>query len=245
MSFLQINRLPFSLIFVSSFLPLVGAFFGIPIYHVPAGLLLITGAIAYSITRNPMYLGRIWLYSLGLLFTILVAQILSGRGFVTLAFGGYVVIFGFLFFTFFASGRGITFITIIRGISFLNMFFILGLIVEFAIVITGGQVFLTDTLNAYPSGGYKNYNPADVPRLIGLFQSQGGLNSVLLGSQIAPMLSLFAAIWFGGVSRLRKGARIYGLKFWFVLSVLMLIVTINGTVLLLMVVTLTIYLIFL
>jgi hypothetical protein len=38
--------------------------------------------------------------------------------------------------------------------------------------------------------------------LFGLMQNSGGLNSDLLGSQIAGMLSLFSTIWFMGINKI-------------------------------------------
>jgi hypothetical protein len=239
----KVNRLPFALVLFSSFIPITGAIFGISVFHVPAAVAVGTGIVAYSTTRTPVYLGHTWLYSLTLMFALLSIQVLSGRGFVILAAGGYVLVFGFIFYGLFALGRGITLDSVIRGGSTLNKFFLIGLAIELIIVLGGGQGSLEELLNAGSGGGYKTYNPADLPRSFGLFQNQGGLNSILLGSQIAGMLSLFAAIWFMGLRSIET-RRTKNSFFWILSSIFMLLVTINGTVLLLTVAAAGLYLIF-
>jgi hypothetical protein len=97
--------------------------------------------------------------------------------------------------------------------------------------------------------GYKNYNGADVANFVATFfeysLNAGGLNSVLLGSQIAGMLSLFAIIWFIGIKKSEISvSKTDHPDLWLFLSFAMLIITINGTVFLLLILAIIIHGIF-
>ncbi len=184
-------------------------------------------------------------YAILLMSILLVLQVLTGRGFVVLAAGGYVLAFTLAFYGLFYIGTGIAIKTIVRGISFLYKFFIAGMMIETLIIILGKQPLLRDLLSPTNTLGYKTYNQADIPRMFGFFQDVGGLNSVLLGSQIAGMLSLFATIWFVGVRKSKlRGAITVNSGLWVFFSFLMLLFSINGTVLLMLILAIFIYFLF-
>jgi hypothetical protein len=165
-----------------------------------------------------------------------------GHGLVILAVGGYVLIFTLVFFTLFSTGAGSSLISIIRGISSLYKFFLTGMLIEAVIILLGWQPQLVSIFSAANGPGYKDYNSADVLRYLGFFKDAGGLNSVLLGSQIAGMLSLFATIWFAGIWKLKVGGRAIGRSgFWFKLSILVFLITVNALNFLLLVLAGAIY----
>lgn len=182
------------------------------------------------------------IFATSAMFVILMVQLATGRGFVTLAAGGYVIIFTLVFSAMLSSGKGCTQTMILRGIGLLYKFFLIGMVIEFCLVLMDLQSDLTALLSAENSPGYKNYNPQDVLRFFGLMENEGGLNSVLLGSQIAGMLSLFSAIWFGGIRiyRIQNLASAHS-GFWLALSLLIYVITINGTNLLLLAIAGSIY----
>jgi hypothetical protein len=111
------------------------------------------------------------------------------------------------------------------------------MLVEIVLITLGFQPQL---VRIFP--GYKDYNSADVLRYFELMQNDGGLNSVLLGSQIAGTLSLFAAIWFVGIRKFRVEELAIGRsKYWIILSLLMFLITVNGLNFLLLVLACGIY----
>lgn len=243
---MKIDTCPFALVFLSCLLPMAGSFLNVAVYHIPAGLVLVAMVIAYSSTQNFFALYRIWLtWANFLLFILLMTHILTGRGFVLLASGGYVLIFAYVFHGLFLTGVGLSVKTMVRGISFIYKFFIVGMIIEFFVIICGKQPLLRELFHSMVTPNYKMGNGADVLRFFGFFHGVGGLNSVLLGSQIAGMLSLFAVIWFMGI---KKGGISVSMtdrsNLWIFLSFAMLIVTINGTVFLLLFLAIIIHVIF-
>lgn len=225
---------------------MAGAFFNVYVYHIPAGLLLIAIVITNTSMQSffsPKKTSITW--SIYILFIIFMIQIITGRGFTILGSGGYVLIYAYVFQDLFLTGAGPSVKRIVHGITFIYKFFIVGMIIEFIIIILGKQSLLAELFYSTVAPNYKTYNQADVARFLGFFQESGGLNSVLIGSQIAGMLSLFAAIWFmyikmSGISVSKKDR--YNL--WFIISFLMLILTINGTVFLLLCLAIIIHVLF-
>lgn len=240
---MKVNSLPFSLVFLSSLMPMVGAFLDISVFHIPAALVLGALALTPGATRNYFTANNIWINRvIVLLAFLLIIQILTVRGFVILSTGGYVLTFAVAFYGLLLTETGIEPKTIVRGISLIYKFFIVCMIIELFITMLGGQSLLYELFYSEVVPGYKVNNGADIPRLLGLFQDAGGLNSVLLGSQIAGMLSLFATIWFMVIGKSRiKMVMKEPSRLWILLSFVMLLVTINGTVLLLFIVANIIY----
>jgi hypothetical protein len=227
-----IPMLPFILVLLASLLPVTGAYINRSLYDVPALLTALTYAVTLFLLpvrqiRMPDHEGVI--LALSVLAVLLTIQVLSGRGFVVLAAGGYVLIFAVAMVVLFASGPGISLQSVVRGTSFLYQFFLLGLVLETIIIAMGGQPRLAAILLSSNSPNYKISNSADFLRAIGLMQQAGGLNSILLGSQIAGMLSLFSSLWFMGIRALRSSGLAVGhTGFWIALSLLFFLMTING-----------------
>ena len=241
----KIGILPFWLALMSAMIPMIGSLAGINLYHLPAylllGVLLIT-----KLARNDFRIifCRQLNWAIILMPLLLTIQMVTGRGFVILGAGGYVFIFAIFFYDLFLAGN-ISIVIVIRRISLIYKFFITGLIFEVILIVFGQQPLLAAIFKSSDVLGYKAYNQADVLRMLGVFQDAGGLNSVLLGSQIAGMLSLFAVIWFFFV--MKSGAEKMVVShpgLWLVLSLVMLLVTVNGTVFLMAAIAITIYLFF-
>lgn len=240
---MKIADIPFAIAFLSSLCPLLGALFNINVYHFSAAL--VGGAAILVLVKYCHVIvikNSVIIFAASAMFAILMIQLMTGRGFVTLAAGGYVIIFTLVFSTMLSSGQGCTQTMILHRIGLLYKFFLVGMVIEFVLLIMGLQPDLTALLSAENSPGYKHYNPQDVLRFFGLMENEGGLNSILLGSQIAGMLSLFSAIWFGGIriSRIQSLAPPHS-GFWLALSVLIYAISINGTNLLLLAIAGSIY----
>lgn len=227
-----IPMLPFVLVLLASLLPVTGAYVNRSLYHVPVLLTALTYCATLALLparqiRMPDHEGLI--LALSALAVLLTIQVLSGRGFVVLSAGGYVLIFAAAMLVLFASGPAISLQSVVRATSFLYQFFLLGLVVEAVIIAVGGQPRLAALLLSTNSPNYKISNSADFLRAIGLMREAGGLNSILLGSQIAGMLSLFSALWFMGVRTLRSSGLVVGhTRFWIALSLLFFLMTVNG-----------------
>ena len=224
---LKLNKTPIYITFLASVCPIIGAFLNIWTYNIPAfavGFICIIGfnTIKYKST----YLTR---YYLPLLLIILVFQYVTGRGFAILSNGGYVIIFASLFAAFFKVNKGIDGDDLLDGITLLYKFYIVTLLVELIMVMLGFQSDLVMLLRSTETPGYKGYNGADVLQAIG-FSYITGLNSILLGSQIAGMLSLFAIIWFIIAFKYMPQYKVekYG-NLWIYLSIFMYLITTNFT----------------
>jgi len=222
---------------------MAGALLSVPVYNIPAGLVLGTIALTFFQTRKALTVNTFWItWAMFSLSCLLMVHVLTGRGFAILASGGYVLAFTFVFYALFSVGPGISMISIVRGISFLYKFYLFGMIIETIIILLGKQPLLVKLFSSTQTPGYKAYNSADVARFFGLMQDAGGLNSVLLGSQIAGMLSLFATIWFIGIrnTRINKSLK-DGSSLWIILSFLIFLISANGTTLLLFTLGIVIY----
>jgi hypothetical protein len=187
---IRINNLPFILIIISFSFPQ----FLSPIiswqrtFHAPL-ILSAMFLIIYLIKNKKtiLYKGNKQFYRiLFLQFILLLFQVLTGRGFVLMGAGLNLFLLVFIFLQFFYIGKLET-KTIFLGISLLYSFLLLFLFVEFIITILGGQTLLDQLLPIY-----KTYNPSELFQRFGI----GGLNSILGGSQIAGMISLFSFFWF-------------------------------------------------
>lgn len=234
---IKISSLPFGLVFIAALIPMVGSLVDIYAYHLPAylalGVLFLIVISDLNDLRVVFYRQLHWV--MVLMALLLMLQVLTGRGFVILGAGGYVLIFALLFYNLLLTG-GASISTVVRGIGSLYKFLIVSLIVETLLIVFGLQPLLAEIFNSSNAPGYKTYNQADVLRMLGFFQDVGGPNSPLLGSQIAGMLSLFAVIWFFFIKKIewvQRVTRYPGL--WFFLSLAMLLVTVNGMVFLMVI----------
>jgi len=246
---MKISSLPFGLACISALIPIVSSLVGVNGYHLPVYLVLVVlFLIAMSNPNSFRFVFHRQLnWAIALMALLLILQVFTGRGFVILGAGGYVLILALIFYNLLLIGKAST-VLVMRWLSFLFKFFIVGLIVEIGLISFGQQPLLVEIFTSSivsNTTGYKNYNPADVLRMAGLFQNEGGPNSILLGSQIAGMLSLFAVIWFAFVKKSELAQRITGYpSLWFVLSLAMLLATVNGMVFLVAILAIIIYRLF-
>jgi hypothetical protein len=187
---ISIGKLPVIIAFLSIFLPqLLGHFLEPPgLFHVPLFLTLFFFALFLIYVRKMrFYLVSRWFFTIIIFQLLLLAyQVLTEKGFVLLGAGVSLFFLVFIFGNFLVYGKP-TPGSIIKGVSLLYAFLLFALVIEFFIVISGGQGFLAKALP-----NYKTYNPSEILKQFGI----GGLNSLAGGSQIAGVVSLFSFLWF-------------------------------------------------
>lgn len=226
---------------------MAGALANVATLHLAAafvvGCWLVSVLSATDLTRLAM--PRYQLVLVLLMFGLLLVQASTGRGFVVLIAGFYLLLLSFVFYQMLKAGGGTSLAKIVRSISFLQKFFLIGLIIEFVIIVAGGQPFLREVFFTTEALSYRLTVPADIPRMLGIFDGQGGLNSLLLGPQISGMLALYALVWFVGIQRLNTG---YSLEkhlwLWISIAVLMFLMCVNGTVAVLAMLAILMYALF-
>jgi len=229
------GNLVFKLVLFCLFLPCFGAFFNVNIYHVPIFIGVVAILLICTLKPNsrPILVPGNLQIALCVLMILLIIQILSGRGFGILSAGGYVILMSVILLgimNYQAPNES----TIIGWVSIIFQTLAIGVGIELIIILLGKQPVLTELFYSEVTTHYKNYNPADLIRFLGLAPDSGGPNSILLGSQVCGMLCLFSTLWFFYLYRLPTNS--YNRKaafYWLVASFILLLFTINGTVTLL------------
>jgi len=210
-----------------------GALLNVATLHIAAGLVLSCWIISVLIGTEFLMLSipRYQIALIILMFGLMVVQVSTGRGFVVLIGGFYALAMSFVFHQMLKAGSGASLPTIVRTISLLNKFFLIGLVAEFIVIVAGGQIFLAEIFATTEALPYRLTAQADIPRMLGIFDRQGGLNSLLLGPQISGMLALFSIVWFIGIQRLNVQHSLEKRpRLWLGISVVMFLVCLNGTV---------------
>lgn len=230
---MKISRLPFLLVFAACLLPLASSLLNRSLYNIPASLVafVLVVTIKQLSFRKTRILNPHWLILAGcILFTLLAYQVSTDRGWGILANGGYVIVFAVAFYVLLVSGNGLSLRSMVRAISLIYLFLLFSLVAEAVLVFLGIQPLIAGWLNSTNAPNYKLSNSADILRFFGFMKESGGLNSLLIGSQIAGMLSLFSLIWFLAVGKLNSGGDGYARsRLWFALSACMFLSTVNGT----------------
>ena len=230
---IKIVNMPMLIVTVSLFFPqILTAFIGWErVFHAPL-FLSFAFLLLYLVQNNQTKLYQINknFYTI-ILFQLLLLlfHILTGRGFVIMGAGGNLFLLSFILLQFLYIGKP-ELNKIIKGISFIYSFLVIVLFIELVIVIVGGQTMLSQVLPIY-----KTYNPSEVLQKFGI----GGLNSMLGGSQIAGMVSLFSFLWFFVLYRDYAHFKAIGkelLLFLIVLSGFLYFITMTGTTTLLAVI---------
>jgi hypothetical protein len=224
---LKVNETPIGIVFLASLCPTLGALLNVWPFHIPA--LMVGLVYLYKINHLKLTQSYLVLYFAPALAILLIFQLLTERGFGILANGGYVLIFAIFFVSCFKTSGGVSLTIIIRGITYLYKFYMASLLLELFIVLIGFQSNLASLIRSTNAGGYKDYNGADVLQKLG-FLDITGLNSILLGSQIAVMLSLFSVIWFIMLNKCMKKSKIsQDSTLWINLSFFLFVMTLNLT----------------
>ena len=223
--------LAFKLTALFLILPALGSLINFNIYHLP---IFIGGAAILLIcclkpdSRPILITGNLEAATC-ILFILIIIQVLTERGFSIISAGGYVVLMTVIFLSI-LKNQSPALETIIRWISLIFQFLMISLAIELVIIILGKQETLTQLFYADVTTHYKNYNPADFIHFLGLAPDSGGPNSILMGSQVGSMLSLFSALWFFylGQQPFYLQNKTCSLR-WLLFSALLLLLTMNGT----------------
>ena len=247
---MQIRYILLLFMLLGIFLPITGSLLDISTYHFPIILVIsITSWILFTYPSRNIFLSKDLVRFLSALLIFLSIQSVTGRGFVILSGGGYVIIIAAFFYMIFCQAN-IKINDLVSLFSLVYLILIIFLLLEFLMLSLGYQPLLVKIFNSIQAPGYKNYNPADLLQKIGLFagtQNQreiGGLNSIFLGSQIAGMVSLFALIWFGYIKSITRSItihKIYSNNYIVIISAIFLLVTFNATVSLLVLLAIFVY----
>ncbi len=228
---MRLSSFPFLIVFLCCLTPMAGAMLNVATLHVSAGFVLSGWAISALISAKPFTFPRYQVALIIFMICLLYVQVAVGHGFVLLEGGFYLLVFAFLFYQMLQVGEGTSYVAVIRQISLIHKFFLICMVVEFVIILMGGQIFLYDLFNTTEALPYRLNAKADIPLRLGIFTTQGGLNSVLLGPQISGMLALHSLVWFAGIRRI-SGLHLIEKRprFWAWLSFVMLLVCLGGTV---------------
>ncbi len=238
---------PFSLIFLACLLPSIGAFFDLPVFHLYGflfaggfGLMVLKskGRVNFrEFKNNPALTLFFFLTSF-----LLVFQVLTGRGFVMLSGGLYTIIIGYILLKMFSDSGGIPLEKTIQGVSSIYKFLLVCMLGEFLIIVLNQQELLTTFFYSARTTGYRGQLALDIPRIFGLLENAGGLNSILMGAQIAGMISLFSLIWFLGTRKIKLKDRFSpNSKLWVGVAAFCLGLTINGMNMLLLLIGMLFY----
>jgi hypothetical protein len=219
---ISLRNVPYFIILLASALPIVSAVFDSKLLTFLPDILALLFYFLF-LSCYPQRAGRLNIY-VALVLVLLAFHIcigvLTGRG---IGSGGIVSVFvlTFIFSKFLETGSINAARDITRQISVIYIVHVACIFFEMIALINGYQdVFAAISSNA-TGVIYKTYNSAALLKYIG-FRGVGGMNSLLLGSQIASMLVLYSVFWFAPLFKGRSFSkdRIMPM-FWFTFSILL------------------------
>ncbi len=224
---------PFHLVFFSCLLPSLGALLDIPVFHLPVFLAFSVLIVRVLLSKREMSFREIKENPLvplvGLtMLGILLFQIRSGRGFVVLNGGFYCIFLSYVFYKLFGHFQGMTWERVVEGVCFIYKFLLVCMLFELLIILFNGQELLKTIFFSSKTTSYRGSLAFDIPNLFGLLEGKGGLNTILLGAQIAVMISVFSFIWFFMIQKIPLVNKTRS-KLWIYVSLFCLLFTINGT----------------
>jgi hypothetical protein len=221
----------FKLTLIFILLPGIGALINLNIYHLPIfiGGFALLSIYATNANSFSLHVPKNLEIPAFVLFVLLMAQILTDRGFGILSAGGYMILMAIILFGILSAQKP-SIETIVRWISLIFQVLMVGIGIELIIILLGKQSSLTELFYSEVTTHYKNYNPADLIHFMGLAMDSGGPNSPLLGSQIGGMVCLFSTLWFFLIPQLQndfqENKRV---TLWRFISIILLLATMNGT----------------
>lgn len=187
------KNIPFFTLYFSTLLPVFSAFFEFPPIHIPFLILSLlsisSGCLSTTFKCHPIQILTL------IAFAILISiQLITGRGFVILSAGGYVLLISTLFYHIFSAAR-VTSLFLLRHFKVYLSVLIVFLFLELFSVILGFQNALSQALPLNNYSGYRLGLPADLLHILLPNQSFSGLNSLYLGAQSASLLALISCIF--------------------------------------------------
>lgn len=221
---IRFSDVPFCIVLLAALLPWPAAYLDSkPLIYLPDSL----ATIAYIVylARRPgaaLSVGPLLGAAVGLISVFVLAAVLTGRG---VGSGGLLALFyaALIFGKLLDQGADFALARRTwRQISALFVIHISFLFAELVVRLAGYTHVLVD-IAGYTTEvtRYKTYNSAAFLNYLG-FEEMSGLNSLLLGSQTASQLMLFAMFWFAPIYRGGMSLRVWlSTYFWFVLAVIM------------------------
>ena len=225
-------KLPFVIVLTATTLPWVAAYFDAKwITYIPISLALLAYFIYETNKRSRIFQsspGFIFVFSI--IFISVLWQLINGLG---LGSGGTIIIFTltFIYLNFFNSkNNGISTIDLTRQIFIIYALHVIFILFELCFRLTGfTDVIVSLVGNATEVNKYKMYNKAVFLQAIG-FTDMTGLGGLLLGSQSASQVSLFAIFIFAPFYRANFFHKNYKTTyFWFIASIIAFLVSITMT----------------
>ena len=224
------NKLPFVIVIIATILPWIAAFFDAKwITYVPLCLALLTYFV-YETRKH----SKVMSISYGFLFILFVIsisvfwQLIQGIG---IGSGGTIIIIvlTFIYFKLFTSTQfGIPSKYLIKQIHIIYMIHVIFILSELFFRLAGGTDIIVSLVgNATEVAKYKMYNKAVFLRFIG-FENMTGLGGLLLGSQSASQVALFALFIFAPFYKTNVFYKYSNIaNIWFVLAVIALLASIT------------------
>jgi len=226
------NKLPFVIVIIATILPWIAAFFDAKwITYVPLCLALLTYFV-YE-TRKHSKVMSISYGFLVIFFVISISvfwQLIQGIG---IGSGGTIIILvlTFIYYKLFTSTQfGIPSKYLIKQIHIIYMIHVIFILSELFFRLAGGTDIIVSLVgNATEVSKYKMYNKAVFLRFIG-FKNMTGLGGLLLGSQSASQVALFALFIFAPFYKTNVFYKYNKIAhIWFVLAVIALLISITMT----------------
>lgn len=244
---MRFSSIPYFIVLLASVLPLLSAAVNSRLLtYLPDILAIISYfVLLISCSEKSNTIGRYYAIIMLFLAAHVCVGVITGRG---IASGGMVSIFvvTFIFSKLLGNSRDVhDFSNITKQVSVVYILHVVFIFFEMMVRLSGyTDIFVMITANATEVAKYKTYNSATLLRYIG-FDNMSGMNSMLLGSQIASQLTLYAVFWFAPIYRgfYFSEDRI-SYKFWFLFSLVMFpfVATMTATLVLVLLIMMHIYL---
>lgn len=233
---IRISSIPYAVVFMASLFPWLAAYFDSKLVALTPDMALIVLFGLLTAVAGVRIRRMHWAFE-ALLAVIVVHSIIAladGRG---IGSGGLVLLAAeiFVFYQLLShGGEGVTERKVHRWVTRLYQLHLGFLVIELALILAGQlDALVAIAGHATEVAMYKTYNSAALLNYFGM----KGLNSLLLGSQTASQLALFAMFWFLPYFK-RPPAYFRGpaMLLWFVAALVMypLVATMTANVLLVM-----------
>lgn len=196
------SNTPFYIVFLSSILPWILLVFinDKVASYIPEGMSMFAFIIFVVNHKFKIFLPNKALLLFSLLLLYAMVALLTGRG---IGSGGVVIVIvtTFIFWVLLEKRTDSAFsIVISRQIGIIYLFHVLFIMFEMVVQISGNVDLFLSVSDANDIKIYKSYNSAAFLRFIG-FNNVSGMNSLLLGSQSASILTLLSAMYFYLISK--------------------------------------------
>ena len=224
------NKLPFLITLIASILPWMAAFFDLKwITYIPLSLSLLTYFI-YKTRKQSKILSISYGFMI-IFFVIMISVSWQLSHSIGIGSGGsiIIVVLTFIYYNLFSSAQfGIPSRYLIKQIHIIYGIHIVFILAELIFRLAGGTEIIVSLVgNATEVARYKMYNKAMFLNYIG-FENMTGLGGLLLGSQSASQVALFAMFVFAPFYRTNIFYKFSNIAtIWFFLSLVAFLISIT------------------